>query len=379
MFNSELKTGIYLFRNRDNKYTQINNLFIDDFIVNADGEFVKIYLLLVRLNNGNGQKISIDEIANKLEISPKKVIRAFDYWNNKGLLKVDYTVDGEPVKLEVVDDISEISIKEKQRKQERYNIVKVDEDYNIDYEEEIFIKSEENIGDRYSPIKYPNMEDVSFSTDDIKELSENKEIKELVSLYQYFGKRVLSFREQQFLLYMYKTLGFKLDICEYIIEYCLSNNHYSVDYLKRVALDWANKGIKTVDQAKEYVSSSKKEYKTIMKELGFNGEVTPTHKIQFDKWLNEHSYEIIIEACKQTVSSIGKGNLNYVSKILTEWKKNGISNLKELEIYNKNLNKNRFSVGNESNYKNSFTDFRQRDINGKIELENWIARNWNEA
>ena len=40
------------------------------------------------------------------------------------------------------------------------------------------------------------------------------------------------------------------DVIEYVIEYCVQNRHNSIRYMEKVALNWHEKGIDTVDKAK---------------------------------------------------------------------------------------------------------------------------------
>ncbi|MBR5047193.1 MAG: DNA replication protein DnaD, partial [Eubacterium sp.] len=76
---------ILLQQNIQSNITIIPNEFIDTYMVKADGEFVKIYLLLVRLIN-QGAYTGPDQLADLLELTVKDVKRALTYWVNQGLL-----------------------------------------------------------------------------------------------------------------------------------------------------------------------------------------------------------------------------------------------------------------------------------------------------
>ena len=60
-------------------YSSISNFFIDYYMTDANGEFVKVYLYLVRLLNGNRQ-ISVAEIADHFNLTEKDICRAIKYW-----------------------------------------------------------------------------------------------------------------------------------------------------------------------------------------------------------------------------------------------------------------------------------------------------------
>ena len=53
----------------------------------ANGEYVKVYLMLLRYLNADDCEISISKIADILECTEKDVLRAFNYWHEAGLLR----------------------------------------------------------------------------------------------------------------------------------------------------------------------------------------------------------------------------------------------------------------------------------------------------
>ena len=66
--------------------TVLENEFIDHHMVKANGEYVKVYLLLLRHMNEPSGMLSVSEIADKLECTEKDVVRALNYWKKQGLL-----------------------------------------------------------------------------------------------------------------------------------------------------------------------------------------------------------------------------------------------------------------------------------------------------
>ena len=57
-------------------------------MIKADGEYVKIYLLILRLMNQN-LPVQIDQLADTLELTQKDIIRALKYWEKEGLLELE--------------------------------------------------------------------------------------------------------------------------------------------------------------------------------------------------------------------------------------------------------------------------------------------------
>ena len=68
-------------------YTSIDNAFIDSYMAEANGEYVKVYLLLLRRMGGTSP-FSVSEFAEILENTEGDIIRALKYWAKRGLLTI---------------------------------------------------------------------------------------------------------------------------------------------------------------------------------------------------------------------------------------------------------------------------------------------------
>ena len=53
------------------------------------------------------------------------------------------------------------------------------------------------------------------------------------------------------ILYIRETLGMSGELIEYLVEYCVSNQHTSLRYMEKVAINWTEQGISTVDEYKD--------------------------------------------------------------------------------------------------------------------------------
>lgn len=73
--------------------TNIPNRFIDEFMPEANGEFVKVYLYLLRSLENNAASCSVSAIADIFNHTEKDVIRALKYWERMHLLHLEYDVD----------------------------------------------------------------------------------------------------------------------------------------------------------------------------------------------------------------------------------------------------------------------------------------------
>ncbi len=95
---------------RDSKLaaTYIPNTFIDEYMTHADGEFVKIYLYLLRCMNNPGCTFSISDIADKFDHTEKDVIRALRYWEKMHLLCLEF--DSQDYRLRVFRQVCKRSL-----------------------------------------------------------------------------------------------------------------------------------------------------------------------------------------------------------------------------------------------------------------------------
>ena len=77
--------------------------FIDEYMPEANGEFVKIYLYLLRSLGSSSSDCSISKIADKFDHTEKDVLRALKYWERQKLLALDYNPDKSIAGIHVTD------------------------------------------------------------------------------------------------------------------------------------------------------------------------------------------------------------------------------------------------------------------------------------
>ena len=70
--------------------TYVSNNFIDYYMTAANGEYVKIYLYLLRCMNATDRSFSLSAAADRLDHTEKDIQRALMYWEKMKLLKLDY-------------------------------------------------------------------------------------------------------------------------------------------------------------------------------------------------------------------------------------------------------------------------------------------------
>ena len=71
-------------------HTLVSDLFLDEYMPSANGEYVKVYLYLLRCLKSDVQDLSISLLADTFEHTQNDVRRALKYWEKLHLLKLEY-------------------------------------------------------------------------------------------------------------------------------------------------------------------------------------------------------------------------------------------------------------------------------------------------
>ena len=343
-------------------YTSIDNAFIDSYMAEANGEYVKVYLLLLR-RMGETSPFSVSEFAEILENTEGDIIRALKYWAKRGLLTIEYGPDGEMTGLQI-DSLS--------RKEERLSpaIPSVPTDKSVAY------SSAEAATENTALTEEPSSDDISPtscaskpSIGDISEYKSRREFKQLLFIAEQYIGRTLSPSDVETLTYFYDSLQFSVDLTEYLIEYCVENGHRSMHYIKSVALAWADAGIKTVSEAKRSSTFYSRDCSAVMKAFGLTGRMAaPVEQELVKKWTGEFGFtiDIIVEACSRTVSATHQASFEYADKILTNWHQKGVHHLADIAAIDAAYMKKRSekSVSSQPSVKKTkFSNFEERNYN----------------
>ena len=321
--------------------TVLENEFIDHYMAEANGEYVKVYLILLRHLNEPSGTLTISKIADLLDITEKDVIRALNYWKKKGLLDYDMPVDGETPAIPAQPRMTE----------------------------------EPSAPEPAAPSIQPAPTTTDVSS--IEQYRSRKEFKELLFVAeQYLGKTLTS-TDMETLLYLYDEVHMSADLLEYLIEYCVSKGSTSIAYIRTVGLAWADQKITTVAQAKEETNLYNKNYFTILKAFGIKNRNPLDKEIQYmNLWLNQYSFtlDIISEACSRTVLATGKASFSYADSILENWFKNGVHHLSDIESLDQTFQQKKIAKASAQTRpqpqasRNKFNNFHQRNYN-MAELE----------
>lgn len=345
-------------------YSAVSDFFIDYYMTDANGEFVKIYLYLVRLLH-SGNAVTVAGIADHFNLTEKDICRAVKYWIKQGVLQLEYTKDKKltgitllplsPKEEDAEDDMLESLFSADasgesnttegnndttgSQTKASTSMTAATQDTALsgnntsmqptDVASSITDPATEQISQSAVPKK------ITYKPSFVASKKEDEDFGNL--LYQtetYFGKP-LTQSDIHSLLYIYEELAFSPDLLEYLVEYCVSINKKSCRYIEAVAIEWYKNGIVSVEDAKVASKNYNSIYVAVLKQLGIPRRVpTPTETAFIDTWYNTYSFNknIIMEACKRAITARPhSANFNYVNGILESWHKQNVHKLSDIE------------------------------------------------
>lgn len=264
--------------------TPVENIFIQEFMLRAPGDFVKVYIYGLSLCYDR-HPMNIGDFAKALNIDEDIVVNALKYWERQGILRLER--DG--------SSISSITY---------YNIKDVV--YNKNY----------------------NMENTLYK---YKEFNQNLQL--------VFGTRLLTPQEYIKIYDWVEVLNLPKEVILMMIQFYLAKKgpNLSINYLDKVAIQWAKDGIDTMQKAEEYIQASESCYKEAVAVLKYLGIRRPPSKIELElykKWRETWGFSLsaILQACKETAKAQSP-SFAYVDKVLENMNRRGLKTPQQIMDY----------------------------------------------
>lgn len=339
-------------------HISVPRVFIDKYMADANGEFVKVYLFLLRcMGSSAASDCSISAIADHFNYTEKDILRALKYWEKVGVLSLELNNKNQLTGLCFKDLTGGVQ-------------------HTAAPAVEIMVApAEPSVTEAPKPSRAkklsasPASKKREYTLDEVKEFTSNDEISELLFIIETYLKHPLNPTEMNTVFYWYDGLKFSRELIEYLVEYCITTGHSSLRYMDKVALGWAENGIDTIEKAKEHVSIRSKAYYSIMKAFGISGRNLADSEMTFvNKWSKEFAFdiEIIQEACKRTISATQKPSFEYADTILTNWHNQNVHTLKDVAALDDAFSKTKRTTAptqTSSAKRNKFNNFEQRTYN----------------
>jgi DnaD/phage-associated family protein len=276
-------------------FTPVNNIFIEKYMPQARGEFVKIYLLMLKHNISGELGVSSSILASSLNLLESDIMNALNYWNDQGIIKLTQIDKMGNFNVEFVDLIEE-------------------------------------------PIK-------STKQVDLLEALGSNNTKDMLKDIETLLARPLSPNEMSIYLNWQREFGFSSELILILMEYCISKGKSDSRYIEKVALSWHDQKITNIDQAQNLIKKAEDKWLNIRKVLtylGINGDIMKPQQDLIEKWLliYKFSNDIIFKACDICFERLSRADFKYIDGILTNWNKNNIRTLEDIALKDAKNSKN---------------------------------------
>lgn len=274
--------------------TPVENMFINEFMPMAPGEYVKVYLYALMYVD-LGQDMPNSEIAHQLGMQEEDVLKAWSYWEKLGVIRKITEGEG-----------------------------------NMNYSVE-FLNLKGNLYGRHTTDREAG--DGERSPKDGTDILSDDEIRNLYMDIEKTVGRTLNGSEMSEIISWMSDYNASFELVKFAFEYCTNIGKNNLKYVAGVVKNWVSKGLSDRLSAEEYLQETSQRYfiyKRIFQALGFKRNPTEDEQRKMDTWIDDMGYSIdtILVACSRT-SGISNPNINYVNKILQNWKEQGLAGAAE--------------------------------------------------
>ena len=327
--------------------TLVANEFIDNYMVNASGEYVKVYLYLLRHKH---EQITIEAIADSLNHTEADVKRALAYWQRIGAVRTDAQGEGAATQRQVAQG-GQNSYAQRQS-------VQGGQGGTTSYAQQSAARETSGQSGRQT-----------YSADQIVKLSQDDDFSQLLYIAQKYMNKAFTPRDSEVLAYLYDGLHMSVELLEYVVEYCVQGGHNSMRYIETVALSWHEKGLTTVDMAQSYAATFTKNSFAVMRAFGLTDRKPATTEMEcMERWFRNYGFalELVLEACNRTMEACHTPSFKYADKILSEWFKAGVKNMADVQKLDQKRQASHAqavskAVQPAARKNNQFHNFQQRD------------------
>ena len=307
--------------------TLIPDIFFSEYLSEANGDFIKVYLYMIFLSKYD-KDIKINDLSKKLVLPVKTIQDAVKYWEDQGLITKKNTGY-------IINNIQEIELHK-----------------------------------LYKP-------KTALSADQLQKSAENQKRAKAIEFInnKYFSGLMPTTWYPEIELW-FKKYNFDEEVMIALFGYCFDKSALHKNYVQTVAEAWNQNNIKTFNDLDVYYEKQEKLKviaKTISKKLGLSRGLTQYEYAYIEKWNIDYGYGLdVIEIALKKTTSKANPNFDYLDKLLTDWHDRGFKTpndvqtfLTEIKEKNKNIKKLEKDTGYDKYDQRSYSDLDSLYINLK--------------
>lgn len=295
--------------------TTIPDVFFTEYLSQASGDAIKLYLYLVFLSK-YGKDVKLNDLSKKLNLPLKDIQESIKYWEDNHVITKKNTGY-------IINNIQEIELHK-----------------------------------LYKP-------KLSLSPETIKETAQNQyRAKAIENINNEFFNGVMSPSWYNDIDLWFKKYSFDEEVMIALFRYCFNRSALHRNYLQTVADAWFKNKIKTFNDLDSYYEKQErlsKICKSISKKLGYTRQLTQYEEAYVEKWILDFGYSLeIIEIALKKTTSKSNPNFDYLDKLLCDWHERGFKSVSEIQDFLINLKQKNKDV-KELEKKTGYQNYDQRN------------------
>ncbi len=268
--------------------TNLPDIFFTEYLPEASGDYVKIYLYILFLSKYD-KDIKVNDLCKKLGLPLKVIQDGMKYWEDQGVLT---------------------------RKNTGYILNNL---------------QEKELHQLYKP-------KVALSAEQIQKSAESqKKAKTIEYINNRYFSGLMPTSWYPDIELWFKKYDFDDEVMIALFEYCFDKSALHRNYIQVVADSWFKNKIKTFNDLDLYYEKQEKLNKVanmISKKLGLSRQLTQYEYAYIEKWIIDFnfSFDIIEIALKRTTSKVNP-SFDYIDKLITDWHDRGFKTSEQVNKF----------------------------------------------
>lgn len=303
-------------------HTEIPDVFFTEYLSQASGDYIKVYLCLIFLTKYD-KDIKLNDLSKKLNVPFSTIQSALNFWEDLGV--VTKKINGY-----ILNDLQQIELYKS------------------------FV---------------PN---VSLSSEKIKQNAKSEyRARAIESINNTYFQGIMSPSWYSDIDLWFKKYEFDEQVMVALFDYCFNKSALHKNYIQTVAEAWSHNKIKTYNDLENYFQKYEnmtKIKKSIAKKLGRYGNLTQFEEAYIEKWLLDYGFSLdIINIALRKTTSKTNPNFDYLDKLLSDWHTRNLSTVQEIETFLAELKKKNKNI-KELEKKTNYNNYQKRDYNNLNDL-----------
>lgn len=338
--------------NGKKQYTQVPNRFIDRYMSDANGSYLKVYFFLLRFLSED-RDFSMSALADRMDYAEKDILRALRYWEKKGILEFTQDREGNLLSLDLHD-----------------------------------LTEEEPLPEAASAPVYKMPESAAaLSVEDPEESFLEKVEKRL-------GRPLGSKVELDLITFLREELQFPEDLILHLYQYAVeqTGSNYGKGlnrYIETVAINWNRQGITCLSDLQKQSAPYEEAAALYRRIFSLHEPLNESQRAYLRKWTEDWQLpSAILEEAFRRASLKPTSDCRYLDAILKKWHESQVRTLEDVHRLDQAHEERKQSLENtqkadmingrrKTAAPNQFHDFDQREYTQEdwAEIERIMLRN----